>query len=453
MQQFPMNMNMNAAPQQSTISNITVGTSVPTSAPKTLTNEAINRHLAASVKVGPTTYWQVAKPTRTLKLTGSVAYVNKNHSTRQMGDHFVYWEPFRVAGTVSDIVGTFRAAGISTVNVGQGNQPLTEQLVAQTAIDPLNPEHRAAIDQMQKQGTGAGVGAKKTTTLHTLEQYVIIGNALKSAGKNSTTSSTGTKSSGAATGKGGNTPQAKQQRLVQSFNQAMTTALSLPSGVNSEKVFEVTQFDPTKFSKAPLKAPPKSNKATAIQPVVNVQGRQIMVPIIAQQTGVNNFRAFVNSVVGVSQYANFAQVIQQSFDQEVQRRSTAVGVQGQGFLAPQQGNVMSMMQQPAFTSLPQVGFQPAGVLLPPMNMMNQIGEVRQAGSPTSSYGLTSPAPISLGSGSPRGGGVALPRINMGQLPSVSGLPNAFGALPSVAGGGSVFPSIQLPTQGTSPMGL
>lgn len=450
MQQFPMNVNMNAAPQQSTISNITVGTSVPTSAPKTLTNEAINRRLAASVKVGPTTYWQVAKPTRTLMLTGSVAYVNKNHSTRPMGDHFVYWEPFRVAGTVSDIVGTFRAAGISTVNVGQGNQPLTEQLVAQTAIDPLNPEHRAAIDRMRTQATSVAVGAKKNTTLHTLEQYVIIGNALKSAGKNSTTSSTGTKSSGSATGKGGNSPQAKQQKLVNLFNQAMATALSLPVGVNSEKVFEVTQFDSAKFSKAPLRAPPKSSKATSIQPVVNVQGRQVMVPIIAQATGANNFRAFVNSVVGVSQYANFAQVIQQSFDQEVQRRSTAVGVQGQGFLAPQQTGVMSMMQQPAFTSLPQTGFQPAGVQLPPLNMMGQIGEARP-GSPTSSYGLTSPAPISLGGGSPRGG-VALPRVNMG-LPTVSGLPSAFGALPTVAGGGSAFPSIQLPTQGVSPSGL
>ena len=249
----------------------------------------------------------------------------------------------------------------------------------------------------------------------------------------------------------------------------MATALSLPTGVNSEKVFEVTQFDPSKFSKAPTKAPPKTGKANAVQPVLNIQGRQVLIPIIAQPTGANNFRAFVNSVVAASpQFAQLAQPIQQAFDAELQRRSVAVGVQGQGFLAPQQGNVMSMIQQPAFqqqafqqpafqqtfAALPQQGFQPAGVQLPPMNMMNQIGGITsQNGSPTS-YGLTSPAPVSLGGqGSPRGLGVSLPRVNMGQLPGVAGLPSAFGQLPTVVGGGSAFPSIQLPTQGISPSGL
>lgn len=448
MQAFPTTMNV--VPQQTTISNITVGTSVATTAPKSLTNDSIKKHQAAAVKLGPSTYWQVAKPSRTLKLTGSVAYVTKNYANRPMGDHFVYWEPFRVAGTVSDIVNTFSAAGISSVDLGRGQQQLTQQLVAQTAIDPLNAEHRAMIEQMQKQGTGVGSGVKKNVTLHSLEQYIIIGDALKSSAKNSTTSTVGSKSTGAATGKGGNSPQAKQQKLVQSFNQTMTAALSLPAGVNSEKVFDVTQFDVVKFAKAPLKVPPKTSKATSIQPVVNVQGRQVMVPIIAQQTGAQNFRNFVASVVAVSQYANFAQAIQQSFDQEIQRRSTAIGVQG--FMAPQQ---MTMVQQPAFTgfqtatSLPQVG-----VSLPQVNMMSQIGgATSQSGSPTTSYGLTSPAPIQLGGSSPRGG-ISLPRVNVGQqLPMVTGLPTAFAGLPSVGAGGSAFPSIQLPTQGVSPMGL
>ena len=455
MQGFPNAINMNVAPQQSTISNITVGTSASTSAPKTLTSEAVGRQLAAARKKSEATYWQVAKPTRTLQLTGAVAYVNKNHANRQMNDHFVYWPNFRVAGTVSDIVNTFRAANIVSVDLqdGRGNQPLTEQLVIANSYDPLNPEHRARIDQMQKQGPSAGTGAKKNSNLHTLEQYVIIGNALKEAGKNRTTSTTGGKSSGAATGKGGNSPQAKQQSLVQKFNQIMATALSLPSGMNSEKVFEVTEFDVSKFSKAPTKAPPKTSKATAIQPVLNVQGRQVLVPIIAQSSGANNFRAFVASVVGASpQFSQFAQPIQQAFDQEIQRRSVAIGTQG--FVAPQQGNVMSMIQQPAFpqqsfATLPQAGFQQAAIQLPPLNMMGQIGgATSQTGSPTS-YGLASPAPVSLGGGSPRGLGVTLPRVNMNQLPGVSG----FNPLPSVVGGGSSFPSMTLPMQGISPSTL
>lgn len=117
-----------------------------------LTAKQINQAVLRVQKY-PDTYWQVENPDRTLKL-GSLTYVNRNYP-------IVYWPDFRVAGTIKDITDTFRNAGINRVQVGSlytmsNGQigcplqiaPISEQLVASCAFDPLNPIHQLLLSSL-----------------------------------------------------------------------------------------------------------------------------------------------------------------------------------------------------------------------------------------------------------------------------------------------------------------
>ncbi len=112
----------------------------------------------------PNTYWQIANPNRTLKLTGARAYVNKNYFDSQGYDRFVYWPDYRVAGTIRDIVNTFRDAGINQVQIGtlynmsngqigcyRRTATLSEEVVAACSFDALNPAHQAIFNELINQ--------------------------------------------------------------------------------------------------------------------------------------------------------------------------------------------------------------------------------------------------------------------------------------------------------------
>lgn len=486
------NVNLTGVPQlgtqqtqQPTISNILVGTAAPAATQRALTTDAIQRHVAAAAKAGPGTFWQVSKPTRTLKLTGALAYVNKNFPGREGVNRFVYWPDFRVAGTVSDIVSAFRQAGVQNVTVNGQSMPLTEQLIMQAALDPLNPNHRALIEQASEQTAGA---PGKPKARHSLEEYILIGNALKAASKQATTAVTGggagARGGAGAGGRGGRSPQANQQRLVQAFNQLMTQALSLGPGQDVGRVFDVTRFDATKFTNARLVTPPKpkSTRTTAIRPVISINGRQIQVPVIAQPVGAANFAAFAQTIIAQSQYAQAAQAILQAFNQTLQQRSTAVGVQTQEIAAPAAGGIMNLLgqaqqggfqlpptgiQQQQLQQLPQVNQFPnqAGFQLPTANIgsgLPNVGQLNQGG-----FQLPS---TNIGGGLPNIGGFQLPSTNIGSgLPSVGQLnqgANIMNQLGAASGSGSplgarspgfgatspapITGGIQLPSSGNTP---
>ena len=489
------------AAQQQPLTNINVSTAAPAATQKQLDAAAIQRHAQREAKAGPTSYWQVLKPARTLKLTGAINYVNRNYAGREGANRFVYWPDFRVAGTVRDIVNAFRQAQMPSVTLDGVPTAVTEQLVYSRSIDPLNPQHRQLIESMiaQTGGTTAATAKPKRP----LEVYFEIGEVLRAASKNATTAGGGVVARGAGTqgrAPGGKSPEANRARLIQSFNQLMAQAVNLPPGQDLPKILNVTGFDVQRATKAPMTSPSTGPRATAIRPVINVNGRLVRVPISAQPTGANNLMAFVNSIVSGSQYAQYAQQILQSFAQ--QQRPAAVGVGGTQFLFPQQA-LQGGLQ--GLQGVPQAGLQGlqglqgglsslqpgaqggfAGVSVgqaqPTISVMGQLGQ-QGAGTPrspgTPSSGAVSPAgpsmmggqqlpqfgqgpAVSLGQASLQmpGGGLNLPQVQglqpiggfqlPGQLPTVAQVGGTPGGiqLPRPGTGASGFPQINIPGMGT-----
>lgn len=97
-------------------------------------------------------YSLITNPRRTLVLSNAPNIVRKHYPNAQGADRFVYWPDYMVAGTIKDIVKSFQTKGINQVNVGTlytmsngqigcppGAMPLSEQVVAACAYDPLNP--------------------------------------------------------------------------------------------------------------------------------------------------------------------------------------------------------------------------------------------------------------------------------------------------------------------------
>lgn len=104
--------------------------------------------------VRPGAYWQVNNPLATFLIKGAEDYVRQRYPNAQGFDRFVYWPDYRVAGTINDIYNRFAQAGVSHVIVGQlytlsngqvgcppQTVPLSPQIIASCAIDPLNPVH------------------------------------------------------------------------------------------------------------------------------------------------------------------------------------------------------------------------------------------------------------------------------------------------------------------------
>lgn len=78
-------------------------------------------------------------------------YAATRYPGRQGYDQFVLWPDLRVAGTVNQIVDILRKAGFKTVPIGElyrltngqmgspsGKYPLTEQLIYENSLNPLN---------------------------------------------------------------------------------------------------------------------------------------------------------------------------------------------------------------------------------------------------------------------------------------------------------------------------
>ena len=117
-------------------------------------------------------YWIINKPGRLLSLVGAQRYVQM-YPDAQGYDRFVYWPDYRVAGTVNNIIKTFRELGAHVVDVGAlyqatqgqvgsepGTYPITEQLIYQNALDPLDPnQHQLILSMSQPDQAAAQLAA------------------------------------------------------------------------------------------------------------------------------------------------------------------------------------------------------------------------------------------------------------------------------------------------------
>jgi hypothetical protein len=433
-------------------------TQVPsTQGQRQLTGEAIRNHAQKAANKGPVFYWQVNAPSKDLKLTGAIKYVNRYYPNVQGYNRFVYWPDYRVSGTISEIVRTFQQAGVNQVEVGalnelsngQAGQPrqnvqISEEIIASNAFDPLNPAHQEIIEQFISQVKPS----PKAESKYTLQEFIQIGKNIKAFSSGSTTVEKAARSTTARTGAGARSPESNRQRLINDFSQKMQMALQLPPGQDVDSVLNVTDFDVQKFTKA-RKANPPGPRATAIRPYVNTQRGQVAVPIIAQPQGASNFQNFVRTVVANSPYGQYADEIIRSFQQQLQQRQAPQGMAATalgGAQQPQQQFTGFQKQQPQqqFTGFqtqqpmgatsptrttvggqqtfqaPQTGGQqpsPArtGVSLPAM------GGQQQQPSPSRTGGVSLPAMGGQQQPSPsRTGGVSLPQAGGVSLPPMSG---------------------------------
>jgi len=399
-----------------------------TTGAKQLTTDSITKHTASADGKGPYTYWQLDHPNRTLQLGSAVRYVNQNHSGLSGVSRFVYFPDYRVAGYADLIAQKFAAAGVTQINVtglGSGQQrtvQTTAENVYANSYDPLNPQHAAALDSIPK-GT-----APKSQAKYSLQQYINIGTKIKSLKLDCLPVGT-SGASGVAVRRGGRSPDANLATLVAIFDNDMDALLRSP-GMDVADVRDVTSFNAQKVTGALKKKPPKGARATAIRPMVGIQGRDISVPIIAQPRGASNLEAFVNTVVKRSRYANAAGPILDSFNKQMVRQqqtkiakaTTSPTQRGRpptvqtSMVMPQTVSyspIFTQMQQPVTTTTTQMR-QPVlspvrtTTALPSLGGLPQIGGQQTVVSPVSPN-------------SPRGGPVLLPQ-SPNTLPTVQTLP-------------------------------
>lgn len=126
-----------------------------------LTLDSINNQIDVARRLN--SYWQIRRPTRSLKLSGAYNFVINSYPNAQGYNRFVYWPDYRVAGTINNIVNGFKEAGINQVQVGslydmsrgqigcyRRTAPLTEEVVAACSFDPLNPIHQSILNQLNE---------------------------------------------------------------------------------------------------------------------------------------------------------------------------------------------------------------------------------------------------------------------------------------------------------------
>lgn len=391
------------------ISNVTVGQPISNATvTRPLTQETLGRYLQAVQAVGPNVYWRVSNPTRRLMLTGALQYVTRNFPNRTGIDAFVYWPAYRVAGTAREIAERFHQ--IPGFN-------MTAEEILSKSINPLSAQGRQYVEQQKS----AAPEAVKAGPKHSLEEYIQIGNAIKLASK---PAGTGAAAPSAAGARGGRSPDANRQRLINEFTQLMQQALT---GAELTKVLNVSQFEPQKFTKAVRATPRTGPRATAVYPSINVGGRQIRVPVIAQPNAFPQFQAFVNSIIGASPYAQYVPEILRAFQTMAQSR-----------LAPSIG-------QPAFGAPTMGGVSPSGGITP--SSLGGVSPAPNIGGGFAAPSMTfAPSTVSMGGPLPPiaglpalGGGMGLPALGGAGLPTLSG-----GALPRVELGGRGFPGVTLP---------
>ena len=115
-----------------------------------------------------------------------------------------------------------------------------------------------------------------------------------------------------------------RNRLVQSFNDKMS---SIINGQLTDKVYDVSRFNVSNFTNARLVEAPKTSRATAIRPKIQINNQIILIPIISQPANKDNFNDFVRLIVGNSNYSQFVQPIIDSFDQQLSQRLAYINSQ------------------------------------------------------------------------------------------------------------------------------
>jgi hypothetical protein len=114
---------------------------------------SINRHVLNVRRQRKYFFVKVDNPTRTLILTGAINWVAKNYPNREGYERFVYWPTYRMAGTINDIVKFFRQNGVNEVYDINGNLvPLSEEVIARSSFDPLNPVHAQYLANLSREG-------------------------------------------------------------------------------------------------------------------------------------------------------------------------------------------------------------------------------------------------------------------------------------------------------------
>jgi hypothetical protein len=103
-----------------------------------------------------------------------------------------------------------------------------------------------------------------------------------------------------------------RDRLIDKFDELMDDALN---GINHE-VIVITQFDAKKYTKTFVMNQP-SMRYRVIQPIILINGQQVIVPIIAPKSGKSIFEDFVRLIVGRSDYPQLVEPMIQSFNQQL----------------------------------------------------------------------------------------------------------------------------------------
>ena len=365
---------------------------------KPLTAESITKKTGKAVEKGLLTYWRAGEPSKQSQLSTAVSTAKKDHQGRSANDRWVFFPDLRMVGAVSEILARLHEAQQSQVTVGQlhtitggqlgnapGNYALSADVIRGNSLDPLNPQHAGIIEQFVAQVKAQSHGGKKEKAPKS--HYDFAGktsllaqakDALKGSAAASTTAPKGAK----AGGRGADAN--KQARIVQ-FESAMDT---VAAGQLLQKVLDVGKFDAGKFTGVHPKNPP-GERATAFRPVVNVGGRALQLPIIAQSAGFQNMKNYINSVVASSKYAQYAPLMLQA----VESRSAGQTLAAAPVLAPLSVVAAPTLAQPMTLSMPVLGGQPlarspvsavspgprAGQLSPRLGTLPQLGALPTLG--------------------------------------------------------------------------
>lgn len=336
------------------------------SAPRSLSWQDIQKYAQNALSKTPANqYWQVEKPTRGLSLGGANTYVANNYARQPLNNPFIYYPDLAMAGTAENIYNTLARAGVTNIEVGKLNQmtngrlgaprsliPLSPENLINNSFNPSNPASHEEISQLTSESRKRNQVAK---TRFTLEQHIQIGTAIRNSKKVSGNTIPAVTQvipgQPAQKVKGGNN---KLFELIATFENAMENALA---GRPNEHVVNVNNYEPVRFTGARKAVPTTTSRATAITPYINIQGRQVPVPVVAQPSSAQNFGNYLNTVVANSRYGQYAPAIQEAFGRAMPQGTLNLGYQP----APVLGNMTQPI--PGYAGSP-AGVQPFAANLP-----------------------------------------------------------------------------------------
>jgi len=316
----------------------TIKPATKTKAPSELKAETI-RNNAEKMKDRPLEYWQLAKPSRTLKLTNAISHVTRSYADQPPDNRFVYWPKYKVVGLVKDIASAFTKAGI----------PVTEEEIRREAYDPLTPEGVQRIkEEIERYG-----GAVKSTK-YTLDEYIRFAKELSGV----TITETGEFVPKPIKGR---KPEDNRKRLIEAINEMMEEMLE---GEELDRVYDVSNFNPERYTGARKGAPPKSARAQKIRPEIVIGGRTYKLPFVAVPSKAHNYYEFVRRVLGGSNYRDYVDAAIAAFDAAL-RKQTGTSPAPQAAVPPVSIRQVPATQQRTTPVTPAPTTQPGGVALPP----------------------------------------------------------------------------------------